>query len=69
MSKQAIAEEFLERIEAFKEKKEEKIKVLQEELSKEHTFKPKTYSTYDIAARYYERQVRKMQEEEALQMT
>jgi hypothetical protein len=43
--------------------------VLQEELSKEHTFKPKTYSTYDVATRYYERQVRKMQEEEEILMT
>jgi len=43
--------------------------VLQEELSKEHTFKPKTYSTYDVATRYYEIQVLKMQEEEEILMT
>lgn len=42
---------------------------MQEELSKDHTFKPKTYSTYDVASKYYERQVKKMQDEEEFQMT
>ena len=55
IDKQAITEEFLERIEVFKEKKQEKLKVLQDKLSKDHSFKPQTYSSYDVAAKYYER--------------
>jgi hypothetical protein len=45
----------LDRIEIYKDKKEEKLKALQEEAFKQHSFKPEVYSTHDIAARYYER--------------
>ena len=52
--------DFLERTEVFKEKKEEKLKALKEQAQRELTFKPEVYSTHDVAARYYERQLKKL---------
>jgi hypothetical protein len=42
------------------------LKALQEEVSKDLTFKPEVYSTHQVAAKYYERQLRRLQEEEEM---
>jgi len=52
---------FLDRVEVYKEKKGERLKKLEEDLTKGLTFKPKTYSKNDVASKYYERQMRKIQ--------
>lgn len=57
-------QEFLERVEVYKDKKEEKIKLLEEHVTKDLTFQPKTYSKHDVASKYYERQMKKLQQSE-----
>ncbi len=39
--------------------KDEKIKKIDKILTKDHTFKPATYSNNAYASKYYERQLRK----------
>jgi hypothetical protein len=50
----------LDRVEVYKEKKDERLKKLEDDLSKGLTFKPKTYSKNNIANKYYERQMKKI---------
>lgn len=48
-------DDFLERMEVYKERKEEKLKLIEDKVTKDLTFKPKTYSNNEIASKYYER--------------
>ncbi len=60
-------DDFLDRVEMYKEKKETKIKQLEGHVTKDLTFKPQTYSKHDVASKYYERQLKKLQANESLQ--
>jgi hypothetical protein len=56
-------EDFIDRMEHYKDKKEEKIKQLDDHINKDLTFKPKTYSKHEFASKYYERQLKKLQDQ------
>ncbi|CDW83550.1 UNKNOWN [Stylonychia lemnae] len=52
-------DDFLSRVEKFIDMKEQKIKIIDKHLRRDHTFKPNTYSNNTQAAKYYERKLKK----------
>eukprot|EP00347_Sterkiella_histriomuscorum_P005468 403356501 len=58
-------DDFLSRMEKFMDIKEQKIKSIDQLMSKDHTFKPNTYSTNNVASKYYERQLKKQQQQQS----